>query len=393
MSEDVVMSGSVRPRRKAAFPFYVIDDTIYVQGCGELSEIADPNGDVRRLLDLLDGSRTVDEVAGELVSDHAGLSRGDVFEAIAELDRRGLLEDAAKDRLDDSYAIERWSRNLGFFETYATLGTSKHELQQRLQDARVGLLGLGGVGTHASLDLAAMGVGDLRIVDFDRVELSNLNRQILYTEENIGRRKVELAEARIRAFNSRIRLEAVELRLSSADDVAEVVHDRDVVIGAIDRPKMHAAVWMNEGCVRSGVPLITGGIDTQRSMFYTVLPGESGCVECWRRSAEADDPVGSAISAQMTEIERRQVEGERFGQDFAAFDPLVVVHTACMLSEVVRIVTGIAPPIAAGRLLEIRFDDFRLREAERWERQPGCPVCGHVSAARDRPPSLVGSLG
>jgi molybdopterin/thiamine biosynthesis adenylyltransferase len=381
----------VRPRRKAAFPSYVIDDTIYVQGCGELVEIEDPAGDVRRLLDLLDGTRTVDEVADEVASGGKGLSRGDVFEAIAELDRRSLLEDAARDRLDDDYALERWSRNLGFFETYATLGTSKHELQQRLQDARVGLLGLGGVGTHASLDLAAMGVGDLRVVDFDRVELSNLNRQILYTEADIGRRKVELAEARIRAFNSRMKLDVVELRIGSADDVAELVHDRDVVIGAIDRPKMHAAVWMNEGCVRSGVPLITGGIDTQRSMFYTVLPGESGCVECWRRSAEADDPVGSAISAQMTEIERRQVEGERFGQDFAAFDPLVVVHTACMLSEVVRIVTGIAPPIATDKLIEIRFDDFRLHEAERWERQPDCPICGHVSVARERPPSLVGS--
>lgn len=383
----------VRPRRKGAFPSYVIDDTIYVQGCGELIEIEDASGDVRRLLDLLDGTRTVDEIADELASEGSGLSRDDVLEAIAELDRRSLLEDAAKDRLDDAYAVERWSRNLGFFETYATLGTSKHELQQRLQDARIGLLGLGGVGTHASLDLAAMGVGDLRIVDFDRVELSNLNRQILYTEADMGRRKVELAEARIRAFNSRMKLDAVERRIGSADDVAELVHDRDVVIGAIDRPKMRAAVWMNEGCVRSGVPLITGGIDTQRSMFYTVLPGESGCVECWRRSAEADDPVGSAISAQMTEIERRQVEGERFGQDFAAFDPLVVVHTACMLSEVVRIATGIAPPIATGRLLEIRFDDFRLREAERWERQPDCPICGHVSAAHERPPSLVGSHG
>jgi hypothetical protein len=64
-----------------------------------------------------------------------------------------------------------------------------------------------------------------------------------------------------------------------------------------------------------------------------------------------------------------------------------------MLSEVARIVTGIAPPIAADRLLEIHFDDFRLREAERWERQPDCPICGHVAAARERPLSLVGSRG
>ena len=130
----------VRPRRKASFPSYVIDDTIYVQGCGELIEIEDAGGDVRRLLDLLDGTRTVDEVAGQLASEGNGLSREDVLEAIAELDRRSLLEDAAKDRLDDAYAVERWSRNLGFFETYATLGTGKHELQQRLgPQSRAGL--------------------------------------------------------------------------------------------------------------------------------------------------------------------------------------------------------------------------------------------------------------
>jgi hypothetical protein len=128
----------VRPRHKPAFPSYVIDDTIYVQGCGELIEIEDGSGDVRRLLDLLDGTRTLDEVADELASGGSSLSRDDVLDAIAELDRRSLLEDAAKDRLDDAYAVERWSRNLGFFETYATLGTGKHELQERLRDARVG---------------------------------------------------------------------------------------------------------------------------------------------------------------------------------------------------------------------------------------------------------------
>jgi molybdopterin/thiamine biosynthesis adenylyltransferase len=384
------MNEGARPRRKAAFPAYVIDETIYIQGCGDLIEIDDPEGHIRRLLDLLDGARTAEEVADELVRDRAGVSRDDVLAAIAELERRSLLEDAGKDRVDDPYFLERWSRNLGFFETYATLETSKYELQQRLQDARVGLLGLGGVGTHAALDLAAMGVGDLRILDYDTVELSNLNRQILYTEADVGRKKVELAEARLRAFAPRLRLEAVELRLSSADDVAEVVHDRDVVIGAIDRPKMQAAVWLNEGCVEAGVPLVTGGVDTQRCFHYTILPGETGCVECWRRSAAQEDPVGAAISAQMADIEARQVEGERFGQDFAAFLPLVIVHTACMLAEATRILTGMASPISAGRLMEVHFDDFTLREGERWERLPACPVCGEVSERRERAPSLVG---
>ena len=277
---------SRRPRVKSTLPAFLIQDTVYLQGCGSVTEIADPDGTARRLLGLLDGTRTIEEARRAIAPELPDLRREDVADAIAQLDEAGLLEDGAAPRLLDDYGLERWSRNLGFFETYASLDLSKHELQRRLQETRVGLLGVGGVGSHVLLDLAAMGVADVRMVDFDAIELSNLNRQILYTESDIGRRKVEAAAERALALNSQMTIDAVATRLESEDDVRGLVEDRDLVIAAVDRPKMQVANWVNAGCVQAGTALLTGGVDTQRCFHYTVLPGTTGCVECWRSSAE-----------------------------------------------------------------------------------------------------------
>jgi molybdopterin/thiamine biosynthesis adenylyltransferase len=366
------MDSIISPKVKGVFPVFTLGETIYVAGPGELFEIEDPLGKIRRLMSLLDGTRAFDDVSAALPD----VPVEDLRTALETLDRAKLVENGAATTNLDAHARERWSRNIGFFEAYSDLAVSKYELQRRLTSCRVVLLGLGGVGSHLLYDLAALGLQEVRVVDFDRVELSNLNRQILYSEAEIGRLKTDAAVERIRAFNSRIRLDPVTRQLTSAEDVFEVVDGFDVVIAAVDRPKMRIADWVNEGCVRAGVALITGGVDVTRSFYYTILPGISGCVRCWRTQASLQDPVAAAISTEMERQETRQQPGERFGQDLAAFCPLVTLQTACLIAELVRLATGIAPPLAAGRLIATGFDDFVAREAEHWERLPDCPVCG-----------------
>jgi len=337
-------------------------------------EIEDPDGSLRRLLTLIDGSRT----AGEIEREFRALvpsSELNVAEALNDLDKAGLLIDGADDVTLDGYHLERWSRNLGFFETYASLSRSKYAMQEKLRDCKVTLLGLGGLGSHLSLDLLGLGVQDLRVVDFDKVVLSNLNRQILYTEAEIGESKVELAVRRMSSYYPVARIEGVERKLSSAQDVHDMVAGRDFTFCVIDRPKLYAHRWANEGCVRAGVPFLVGGVETQRALTYLVIPGVTGCVECWRLLA-ADDESTRVLRAQM---EHRHGEIS-VGPDLAAFGPLVTTVTAMLLTEFVRFVTGIAAPVSAGRLMEIRFGDFALREAEQWSRLQDCPVC------RDVPP-------
>jgi molybdopterin/thiamine biosynthesis adenylyltransferase len=364
---------AVRPQLKATNPTYRVGDSIWIPGCGESLEIEDPVGEVDRLLDLLDGSRELAEIEGAFHA--AKKSEFDVVEAIRQLDQAGLLLDAANDTTLDEYELERWKRNLGFFQTYATLERSHYEMQERLRDCKVTMLGVGGVGSHVALDLMGVGIEDLCIVDFDTVELSNLNRQILYTEADIGQRKVPLAVKRLKEYFPRARIHGVEHRLSSAADVHQVVVDRDFVICVVDRPKLYAHRWANEACVAAGVPFMSGGVHTQRATTYLVVPGQTGCVECWRR-ASVDGPT-TALRAKMEEFHGQTTPG--LGSDLSAFGPMVTVMTAMLVTEMVRYVTGIAEPLAAGRLVEMRFGDLTLREAERWERDPECQVCASVS--------------
>jgi molybdopterin/thiamine biosynthesis adenylyltransferase len=366
---------SPKPMLKGTNPIYEYGDRVLISHCGSMLEIQDPDGDVRALLALLDGTRTAEQIAEEFRAARAGSSFV-VPEALTQLDEAGVIEDATATTTLDAYKLERWKRNLGFFETYADLSTNKYTMQERLIDRRVGMMGCGGVGSHVSLDLLGLGVGDLKVLDCDKVELSNLNRQILYKESDIGERKVELAVNRLREYHPTAVITGVDKLLSSADDVYDFVSDRDFVFSLIDRPKMHIANWVNEACVRAGVPLIGGGVETQRSVMYLMVPGITGCVECWRRSS-ADTDQTLALRTQMADVHT----GAGMGPDLAAFGVMVTAVTTLFVSEFVRYVTGIAPPLAAGRLVEIRFDDLAVRQVETWERDPDCPVCQDVKVA------------
>jgi molybdopterin/thiamine biosynthesis adenylyltransferase len=359
------------------FPQYRLEDTIHIQVCGNTLAIPDLEGKVATLFGLMDGTRTVGQIIRELCLRYPDSSAEEVWEAIRQLDEARVLEDAAAaDNVTLSeYDTERWHRDRGFFETYATLRTSKYELQERVQACTVVLLGVGGVGSHVLLDLLGLGVRNIRIVDFDRLELSNLNRQILYRHDDVGRSKVEAAVEHALAYQPRVNLEAIERRLSSPEDVIEVITGADVVISAVDSPKMHIMKWVNEGCVRSGITLMTGGLNLQRSYHYTIIPGVTGCIECWRLQAIAN-PTNAAIAEEMRRIEENLRPGQRFGQDYAAFGPLVTAHTACLVNEFVRVATGLVAPVAAGRMMELNFADLCLREAESWHKLDSCSVCG-----------------
>lgn len=370
----------VLPLLKHTNPVYGTGATLLINGFGEVTQINDPTGAIRRLLALLDGSRTVDAVSRDLSAEFPEVTHEEIVAALEQFDAAGFLIDAATsaDGILDDYELRRWERNINFFGSYARLGENKYAMQAKLRDCRVTLLGLGGLGSHLLFDMAALGVGNVRAVEFDRVEISNLNRQILYRESDVGQPKLERAVARIKEFNSRMNIEPVDLKISSVEDVVEVITGADVVICVADRPKVEIVNWVNEACVRKGIPLTTGGLDTQRAVYYTVIPGQTGCVQCWRRQVSETDETSHELLAEKTE---RQIGG-----DNAAFGPLVTMTTGFLLGELVRLVTGIAPPVATGRLMELRFQDYSVSTAERWERSEDCAVCG-TAATPSAPPA------
>ena len=359
-----------QPRIKPTVQITVIGNSLFFRASSMTIEVPDEHGVLRTLLDVMDGTRKMRAVHTALSARHPEVGWEDLVVAMDDLDAHRLIEDAAVQPTGlSAYELQRWHRNINFFGSFCGIEGDKYEFQRRIARAKVTLLGLGGVGSHLLFDLAAMGVQDVFAVDFDQVEISNLNRQILYGDADVGRPKAEAAAERIRVFSPRMRFIARQTRLTSAHDVFAAIEGRDVVLCVADRPKMEILEWVNEACVRARVPLVTGGLDTQKARYYSMIPGQSGCLVCWRDSIKTSDPYSDRV---LTEHRRTQLRG-----DNAAFVPFVSLVTGLIMAEAAKIIAGITQPSACGRVWEVDFSDMETRVTESWQRLPHCPICGN----------------
>ncbi|MES5953260.1 ThiF family adenylyltransferase [Bacillus fungorum] len=359
----------VQPKKKLAYPTVQMDNNVYIGGFGSITKYDDPNNSVATLINLMDGSRTVAEITDIMVEKFKDLTKEDVIEAIVDMSHDGFLEDTNHIGSDilNNYELERYHRNINFFSTYATLDVNKYKIQKKICDTKVCIIGLGGLGSHIAYDLAGLGIGHIKAIEFDTVDLSNLNRQILYNYEDIGQKKATLAEKRIKQFNPNINFTAIEKKITSAEDVAKEIKGFDYVILVADRPKTLLARWVNEGIVKSNIPLLCAGLEAQRAMHYTVVPGVTGCIECWLSSVSEKDPISYAV---LEERRRLDLTG-----DNTAIVPLVSTITGMICAELIRLITGIRPSTSSGKLISIDFDTMSTKVAEEWSKNEKCTLC------------------
>lgn len=274
------------------------------------------------------------------------------------ISKRRLNELLAKNILlnGNSPPVEgRYSRQLGFF----SLNTPDCRLHQdALAAAHVVILGAGGVGSHVAWNLAAMGVGRLTIVDFDKIEESNLNRQLTYTPADIGLPKVEVLCQRLAAFNPHIELRPVQMRITSVADIAGFLGDATALVRAIDTP-VESANWVNEACVKAGVPFVTGGfVDEIGIIGPSYVPGKSLCTAC------VDPP------------ETKRLHGT--GPTFA---PLVTFVGSMFAMCIFRMIVGETDDIV-DRIFSFDTRTGTLEAAVRLQSVQTCKLCSH-------PPTLV----
>ncbi|HEU4736253.1 MAG TPA: ThiF family adenylyltransferase, partial [Solirubrobacterales bacterium] len=235
--------------------------------------IEDPDPEGRRLLAALDGTRTEEELIDEFGPDEVG-------DLLAQFEELGVVEDAAADDEIPEAVVERFDRQLRYFSDITT-GPTAAECQERLATARIAVLGIGGLGGWSALNLACTGIGELLIVDFDRVELNNLNRQVLYSESDIGRFKAEAAAERLTGFNSAMKIEARVQRLDSEAAIAETIAGYDLVIDACDWPAHDIERWINSACFATRTPFIAmSHFPPVARVGPLYVPGVTGCFSC-----------------------------------------------------------------------------------------------------------------
>ncbi len=151
------------------------------------------------------------------------------------------------------------------------------EGQERLKRAKVFIAGAGGLGCPIALYLAVAGVGEIRIVDRDTVDRTNLNRQVLHWERDLGGLKAGSAEAKLREANPDVRIEALAATIDEAN-VSDLVGDADLIVDAMDN--FPTRYLLNREALRSGVPLIHGAIRGFDGQATTIVPGRTACLEC-----------------------------------------------------------------------------------------------------------------
>ncbi|MCS7224030.1 MAG: HesA/MoeB/ThiF family protein [Armatimonadetes bacterium] len=151
------------------------------------------------------------------------------------------------------------------------------EGQERLSRATVAVCGIGGLGCPCALYLAAAGVGTLILIDSDRVEITNLNRQILHTPADIGKPKVQSAAEKLQIFNPQMTIVPIE-QMITEETLLQLVKNADVIVDALDN--YPTRLLLNQYAVRQGKPLVHGAIYGWEGRATTILPGETPCLAC-----------------------------------------------------------------------------------------------------------------
>ncbi|WP_433634018.1 HesA/MoeB/ThiF family protein [Nocardia sp. CA-120079] len=361
----------LRPRIKPEHGRYVtIDGNIRigatVHGLGV--EIEDPDGWVRVLISALDGTRSPDEIVDVVLSDYPGVPAAD---AMQQLSDAGLLEDAgAPVPVEFSEReLERYSRGVAFFRWIdRTARVSAWDVQLRLRRSRVLLVGVGGTGGIVAQGLVASGVGQLHCVDADVVELSNLNRQILFRENDIGRSKVEAAVQHLRALNSDVRVTGEQRRITKQSDLAELLETGyDLLALCADQPRTIRR-WANRACLSAGVPWVVGGYHGPTVSGSLHSPGQSACWECLHdhRAEQADMrlPPETTLESLAPQLPWHPVNIVS-----ATLTGTLLTHFA------LATLTG-APPIEPGFRYDVNLVRLDASAPDRITSRPDCPACG-----------------
>jgi molybdopterin/thiamine biosynthesis adenylyltransferase len=240
---------------------------------------------------------------------------------------------------------QRYSRNIMLEQVGATG-------QEKLLSSKILIFGAGGLGSPAALYLAAAGVGAIGIVDADKVDLANLQRQIIHNTNDVGVQKVASAEARMRAINPDVKVKTYHQR-AKADNITEIIRGYDFVIDCTDN--FPAKFLVNDACYFEKIAFSHAGILRFEGQLITVLPGQTTCYRCIFR---APPPVDVAPSRSQAGV---------LGVLPGVIGSLQATEAIKYLLRIGDLLTG---TLLTYNALTMEFRKVRLK------RNPDCPLCG-----------------
>jgi len=223
--------------------------------------------------------------------------------------------------------------------------------QLKLKNSKVCVVGVGGLGNPITTRLVAMGVGTLRIVDRDVIELSNLHRQTMFDEDDVGQVKVEIAAKKLQKLNPDCKIEALAVSVNDYTAL-EVVEGCDVVVDALD--SVNARYALNKACVKFGIPFVTGAAVGVSGQIFTILPGTSACYHCMFPSLDEDTMPTCSLEGVHPSI--------------------LSIVGGIEVAEAVKVITGKKPSLS-DKILHVDIENLDFTTTRTFKAEE-CPICG-----------------
>lgn len=362
---------SYQPIYKNIHPFYESEPGILRLGEFNAIETDDPNGSIYYLVTLMDGKRTIEELHTVLRNKYSEITLEEMLEVIEELNRLGYIYDQ-KAELATSLSPtqrERFKGNLNFFSLYSNLQTPPSFFQEKLLNCHVTILGMGAFGCSVLFNLAGLGVRNVRIVDFDTVSLSNLNRQMLFNENNIDQPKIDVAKEFMGNFYSDMNIETISMQIRSTEDVNKIIENTDLVVVAADQPMMVIGRWINKACVARRIPFITGGLNLDVAQTIFIEPYKTGCLDCAAYFRGKESPF-------FVPILERFMDSNQVPPNMATA-PGLQLATSMMAKEIMIYLSGISVPESLGSLTRLNLISFDKTKLDIKRSPEHCPTCGN----------------
>ncbi len=270
----------------------------------------------------------------------------------------GGMETALKDG-DEIYILpavaggsELSSKDVDRYSRQIMLEEIGYQGQLKLREAKACVVGVGGLGNPITTRLVAMGIGKLRIIDRDVIELSNLHRQTMFDESDVGQVKVEVAAKKLKKLNPDVEIESLPISINDYTAI-DAVEGCDVVIDALD--SVNARYALNKACVEKKIPFVTGAAVGVSGQAFTILPHQSACYSCMFPALDEDSMPTCSIEGVHPSI--------------------LSVIGGIEVAEAVKIILGKKPSLS-DKILHVDLEnlDFVMTRTFKAEE---CPVCGN----------------
>ena len=243
------------------------------------------------------------------------------------------------------------SKELDRYSRQVMLEEIGYQGQLKLKGAKVCVVGVGGLGNPITSKLVAMGIGKLRIVDRDVIELSNLHRQTMFDESDVGQVKVEVAAQKLRKLNPDVEIEALPISINDYTAL-DVIEGCDVVIDALD--SVNARYSLNKACIKNKIPFVTGAAVGVSGQVFTIIPKKSACYHCMFPALDEDSMPTCSIEGVHPSI--------------------LSIIGGIEVAEAVKVILGKKPSLA-DRILHVDLENLDFVHTRTF-RADECPVCG-----------------